>query len=204
MASSLLHRCSRRLLAAISVSIVLALGIFPALAQTLPDRTPDPSASGEHFSKADLAQAEPLLRSSLAAQLANLDTAAAGQSEREQLAAMAQVRSALGAYLDLASRAPQFQESGYRYVLAWKGAVFTRQRAMRAARSEPELQSVCDELQNVASRLAALARSDKFAPDPAVWQWQVAALSEKKEQLEKLLAGKSSGGFFEISIGPAI
>ncbi len=137
-------------------------------------------------------RAEPMLRSSLESRLKSLDAAAVTQSERQQLAATAQARSRLGAYIYLAIGAPQFQETAYRYVLAWKGSVFARQMAIRAARSNPELQATCDELQLVSSRLSAIALDDVSSQARADWQRQVSALSEKKERLEALLAEKSA------------
>src|SRR5437868_6668139 len=141
----------------------------------------DPSdAAAVYIKQRDFARAEPLLRSALEARLAGLDAAASGQSERQQLAAMVQVRGALSAYLHLAILAPQYQESAYRYVLSWKGSVFTRQRAMRAALSEPELQRVGIQLQNVASGLSALAQDARAALDRPVWQRQMAIMTDKK------------------------
>src|SRR5262245_51090606 len=101
MNASLLHLFRKSLLVALSLADILAVAILPACAQRLPDVSPTAVNSGDAVSNKAFAQQEPLLRSALELQLASLDTAAAGQSEREQLAAVARTRSALGAYLHL-------------------------------------------------------------------------------------------------------
>jgi CHAT domain-containing protein len=182
--------------------LVVACGVLcncdsQLFAQNRPDAPQGPLAdpselAAVYIKQHDFAQAEPLLRSALETTLAGLDAAAAGQSERQQLAAVAQVRGALSAYLHLAIVAPQYQELAYRYVLTWKGSVFTRQRAMRAALSEPELQPLLVRLQNVASSLSSLAVTVPAPIERPSWQRKVADLSDKKEQLEQLLASKSA------------
>jgi CHAT domain-containing protein len=80
----------------------------------------------------------------------------------------------------------------YGHILCWKGAVFIRQFISRAARIEPELKPLFQELELVSLRLSNLAFS---VPDPKQresWQRQTAELSDRKETLERDLATKSA------------
>jgi tetratricopeptide (TPR) repeat protein len=140
----------------------------------------------------DYAQAERFLRQGLEISRDNLDLAAAVQSERQQLAMASHLRCTLDAYLDLAPRAKHGGEPAYRPVLAWKGAVFARQRRFRLQRRHPELADAFAQLESMASRLATLA----FAvPDPeqqATFRRQIEELTEEKERLESDLARRSA------------
>ena len=144
--------------------------------------------------------AEILLRKALEITRSNLRLAAAGQSERQQLAMSRALRYGLDAALSLDRQAKHTGEGAYRSVLSWKGAVFAQQREVRVFRraiqragGQPEVIQMFDDLQGTARRLATLALA--VPPDPKqqpAWRRQVAELTERKEHLEGELARRSA------------
>jgi CHAT domain-containing protein/tetratricopeptide (TPR) repeat protein len=143
-------------------------------------------------SKGDYARAEPLYRRALDIQRRVLQETFAVLSERQQLAMTRRLRRTLDGYLSVTSRADRTPQRSYRYVLAWKGAVFVRQRETRLAGARPELAPLLDELQRTASELAAVVFSP---PDPSqheAWEQRVGELSEKKERIEAELARRGA------------
>jgi CHAT domain-containing protein/Tfp pilus assembly protein PilF len=149
----------------------------------------------------DLQQARRLLRRALEISRANLELAAAAQSQRQQLAMLGELRFRLDAYLSLAVQTGEAPVDQYREVLAWKGAVGRRQRFGRLARRQPELARDFAELDRVSSHLAALALA---APDPGRLQdrrKQIQQLTLEKERLEAALARHSASFRQEQELG---
>jgi len=151
-----------------------------------------------HWAQGDVDRAEVLLRRTLEIARSNLKLAAAGQSERQQLAMTQALRYILDVALSLDRQAKHTGEGAYRSVLSWKGAVFAQQREARVFRRaverapQPEIIPMFDDLQGTARRLATLALA---VPDPkqqTAWRRQVATLSEQKEHLEVELARRSA------------
>jgi len=122
----------------------------------------------------------------------NLELASLVQSERQQRAMSDTLRFQLDNYLTLALEAHDYQEEVYRHVLASKGTVLTRQRALRAVAAQPAIQPAFDELQQVAERLAALVLATPKPAERDVWQQQVAELTLAKERLEADLSRSSA------------
>ena len=160
------------------------------------------------WAQGDLAEAEPLLRKALEISRGNLELAAAGQSERQQLAMTQALRWELDAALSLDRRVKRTGEGAYRSVLSWKGAVFAQQREVRVLRRavqrtrQPEIIPMFDDLQDTTRRLATLALA---VPDPKqqpAWRHQVAELTERKEHLEGELARRSRAGPEANDSGP--
>jgi CHAT domain-containing protein/tetratricopeptide (TPR) repeat protein len=141
----------------------------------------------------DSARAEPLLRRALEICRANLELTAATQSERQQLAMTRALRVRLDAYLDLAAQARQPGESAYLHVLAWKGAVFLRQRRLHLQRQRPGLADTVARLDHTTGRLAALALAAPGSRQQVAYRRQVQELTEEKERLEADLARRSAG-----------
>src|SRR5262249_43608130 len=112
-----------------------------------------------HYRTHNLVQAEALLSRALIASRRNLELAAQAQSEQEQLALAQLLRQDLDGYLSVAPLAGQPPDAAYQHALAWKGAVFARQRWLRLARSaaDPETARLVRDLQQTANALAALA-----------------------------------------------
>ena len=146
----------------------------------------------------DLAGAEPLLSRALKITRGNLELAAAAQAERQQLAMVHALRSGLDDYLSLTQQAQLPAASAYHYALAWKGAVFQRQRHARTARHvllearDPELVRRLNELQDTTRQLATLALAMPDPQDPPAWRRRIAELTARKERLEAELAGQSA------------
>jgi CHAT domain-containing protein/tetratricopeptide (TPR) repeat protein len=142
----------------------------------------------------DAKQAEPLLREALAVSRGNLQLAAGIQSERQQLAMAEAHRDVLDRYLSLAPAAGLAHAEAYQHLLAWKGAVFTRQQHLRLLRTaaDPETARLLTELRAVTSYLATLAFAipdDKTQDD---WKRQVRQLTEERERLEAAVAARSA------------
>ena len=136
-----------------------------------------------HWAQGDLAGAESLLNQALDINRGNLELAAAAQAERQQLAMAQALRFDLDAHLSLTQDAKRSGEPTYRQVLAWKGAVFARQRWSRNQRRllqadrQPEVARLVSDLQDTITRLATLALT---TPDPKqleAWHRQVADLT---------------------------
>jgi len=166
----------------------------PDTAQTLNN------LSDLHWAQGDVDGAEILLKKALEITRSNLRLAAAGQSERQQLAMTQALRSRLDAALSLDRQAKHTGEGAYRSVLSWKGAVFAQQREVRVFRrvvqragGQPEIIQMFDDLQDTTRRLATLALA--VPPDPkqqSAWRRQVADQTERKEHLEVELARRSA------------
>ena len=108
------------------------------------------------------------------------------------------LRSGLDAYLSVALDAHRPGEPTYRQVLAWKGAIFARQRWSRNQRRllqadrQPEVARLVGDLRDSTTRLATLALT---TPDPKrleAWHRQVADLTARKEALEVELSRRSA------------
>jgi CHAT domain-containing protein len=151
------------------------------------------------WAQRDYAGAAPLLQQVVEIDQGNLELAAAAQSERQQLAIAQRLREHLDGYLSLSPLARLAPEETYRHVLAAKGAIFERQRRLRARRrwfrANPQAPAArrFAEYEQTVRQLAtlALARPDpqraRAGPD------QVAALSRRKDELEAELARLDPG-----------
>lgn len=133
------------------------------------------------------AEAKPLFVESLRLYRDSLNLAASIQSERQQLAMLAKVRGALDKFISFALDQPESAGDVWAEVLAWKGLVLHRQRAIRALSASPELAPVAAELETVVSRLAILSFNSQ-GPSADERRTQLAELLAKKESLEQKLA----------------
>jgi CHAT domain-containing protein len=145
-----------------------------------------------HWSRGDATGAADLMRRVLVLSRGNLERAAAIQSQRRQLAMLANLRQGLDVYLSLAIEAKQTAERQYEPVLAWKGAVSLRQRNQRLVRRHPELAADFAALDRVAARLATLALAVPDSKSLEANRRQIQELTEEKERLESSLAGRSA------------
>jgi CHAT domain-containing protein len=145
-----------------------------------------------YWSQGDYARAAPLLQQALEITRSGLDLTAVGQTERQQLAMTAVRRSILDAYLALAARAHQVGAPAYRHVLAWKGAIFARQRRLRLLRQSPDLAADFDRLEHTTSHLARLALAESAPNQQGKYRRLLQQLTEDKERQENDLAQKSA------------
>jgi CHAT domain-containing protein/Tfp pilus assembly protein PilF len=145
-----------------------------------------------YYAQGDYARAEPPYRQAVAIIRKQLDSTAAVQSERQQLAMLQSARGYLDCYLTLAARSNRFVESVYREVLAWKGIVLRRQRQARAGGETPELLAIFAQLQMVAAQLSRLAWATPEPKQEAGWRERVDQLSAKKDRLEAELSSHST------------
>jgi CHAT domain-containing protein/Tfp pilus assembly protein PilF len=164
--------------------------------QALGEQHPDYAGSlnnlaALYHSQGDYARAEPLLRQGLEIYRSHLDLTASVQAERQQLAMNDMLRSNLDAYLALAVRAQQAGSPAYRHLLAWKGAVFVRQRRLRLERQHPELAADFARLQHTTSQLARLALATPAPNQQQAYRRLLQQLTEDKERQESDLASKS-------------
>ncbi|MCH7729591.1 MAG: CHAT domain-containing protein, partial [Planctomycetes bacterium] len=139
----------------------------------------------------DYAKAEPLFRQSVAITLKHLRLTAVVQSQRQQLAMTNALRFHLDSYLSFAVTSDRYNESAYRQLLAWKGLVSSRQRALRTLGDRPKLRPTFEELKSVTQQLATLAFQTPTPERKKVWQEQIVKLSEQKEILEAKLSRNS-------------
>jgi CHAT domain-containing protein/tetratricopeptide (TPR) repeat protein len=165
----------------------------------LGDRHPQTARSRKRlgfvlWARGDLAGAARLTEEALTAAEANLYLAADGQSERQQSAMVRSLRGHLDQFLSLAHAASYRPEASYGHVLRWKGALFARQRrsnqGRRAAGADREVARLITEYEATARRLANLALGNP-GPRGGDRDRQVAALAERKEQLEAELSRAS-------------
>jgi CHAT domain-containing protein len=164
--------------------------------QTLGEQHPSHAATVVNLAALSWAQgqpdrAEPLLQRAAQTWRDNLDLAAAGQSERQQLAMTGQLRGVLDAYLSLAPRARQSGAAVYRQVLAWKGSVLLRQRWLRQRR-HPDLARGLAELDQLTGRLANLVFATPSPPQQEARRQLIRQLTEQKDRLEAELARQST------------
>ena len=129
------------------------------------------------------------MRTALDAARENVGRTFAVLSERQQLILITRWRSRLEAYLTLALRTGQPDEVIYSQVLAWKGAVFGRQRLIRLARKRPDLRDKFEELQRNHSQIEALSRAEPASGPLTAWRQELKALIDRSEALETELSG---------------
>ena len=170
--------------------------------QVLGERHPSYAESlsnlaGLYLFMGDAAKAEPLSAQALRIGRENLDAAAGVQSERQQLRMASIARAYLVNYLSIAALANVPAEDVYAHVLAWKGAVSARQRAMRRLRQSldpnrsPELARLFDDLEATSRELSNQSQRVP-SPDAMVAHRQkLAELSDRIERLQKELAANS-------------
>jgi tetratricopeptide (TPR) repeat protein len=150
------------------------------------------------YFQGDSVAATPLLRQSLEITAENLELAAAGQSERRQLAMARSLRENLDAYLLLAPLTHVSVEETYQLVLTWKGSVLARQRRNRELRrvarrdGDPEVARLVAALEETSLALANTALAVPESRDQETWRRGVAGLSAEQEQLEEALAARSA------------
>lgn len=149
---------------------------------------------GVYFAAGKYHDAERCFRKNLEISRRDLELASLIQSERQQRAMLARVRDHLDVYLSVAFRAGVSTDETYRPLLRWKGAVFERQRRLQQARDDPSSQRIHAELQQIASRLAAVALAAPEAGSRDAWERGVAELTDRKERLEAELVPRTSGG----------
>jgi hypothetical protein len=136
----------------------------------------------------------PLLHQSLAITRRNLELSALVQSERQQLTLAQKLRWHLDYALSLVSQAQLPAEETYQEVLVWKGAVFARQRWLRARRmaSDPKAGKFIADLETTSRRLAALTFNLPEPTQQQAWRAQLEELTEQRERLEKELTAVSA------------
>ena len=140
----------------------------------------------------DYAGARPYYEQALAITGKNLALAAAGQSERQQLAMARSLREYLDAYLSLAPRADIPGDPAYRPLLRWKGAVRARQQTHGLDSTDPDIASLVAQRRSASSKLAKLAFAVPPVQQQAAWRRQLEELSREKERLEAELSRRSA------------
>jgi CHAT domain-containing protein/Tfp pilus assembly protein PilF len=149
--------------------------------------------AGLYQDRGDYTRAEPLLQRALRIRRRNLELAASVQAERQQLTMAASLRGSLDSYLTLAAQAGAPASPAYAEVLAWKGMVSRRQQMLHLARdtTNPEITQLLEDLQQCTARLAGLALATPGPRQRDAWRQQLRELTDRKENLEGRLAGRS-------------
>lgn len=150
-------------------------------------------------SEEQLSEALPLIEEAVSLARKRVEQLSHIQSERQQLATVANFRSVLDRYLTLAFATEVPVAKLYDQVLGWKGAVFARQlrlRELRAAMAEQDRDSeiLISELDSISCQIAAKVFDNSLTIDKTR---QLDELTRRKEQLEIQLAERS--GKLEVS-----
>jgi CHAT domain-containing protein/Tfp pilus assembly protein PilF len=176
-----------------------ALGIRKA---ALGERHPDYAQSLSHLGalawrQDDLARAGRLLTDVLAITQRNVDLAAAGQSERQQLAMAQDLREHLDVYFSIAPLSKISPHDAYARLLGAKGAIFERQRRIRSVRArhrgDSEAARQTEDYAQTVAQLAALALGTPDPKKPEDWKARVEVLSQRKDKLEAELSRRDAG-----------
>lgn len=149
--------------------------------------------AGAHDILGEYAEAESVGEKAVGITLQVLGLLMAGQSELEQLGTAQQARRAIDVYLSVAGQAKVSAATRYRPVLAWKGAVFRRQRLARLARADPRWSKVYAELESTARALAAVYQRWRALPRDGsdartALKAETFRLTERLESLERELS----------------
>jgi CHAT domain-containing protein len=149
------------------------------------------------WTQGDLVPAGRLLTEALAVIQRNVDLAAAGQSERQQLAMTQALRGYLDAYLSIAPLSKISPHDAYAHLLGAKGAVFERQRRIRTLRAQhrgdPEAARQTEEYARTVAQLATLALGAPDPRKPEEWKARIEVLSLRKDKLEAELSRRDAG-----------
>jgi CHAT domain-containing protein/tetratricopeptide (TPR) repeat protein len=149
------------------------------------------------WAMSDAASAASLLKQALEITEANLDLAAAVQSERQQLAMTRSLRWNVDGYLSLSPHARILPRDTYRYLLGTKGAIFERQQRIRAQRRrhppDSEAARRFEEYTQTVAQLAALAMGAPDPKKPEEWKARIEDLSRRKDKLESELSRLDPG-----------
>jgi CHAT domain-containing protein/tetratricopeptide (TPR) repeat protein len=140
----------------------------------------------------DLSRAVPLAGLALALTRHRLELLSATQSERQQLAAVAEMRYRLDVFLSVSASFPEMAAVSHTEVLALKGAVFARQQQARLAAGEnSDVRALVESLQGVSRELTSLALNTPPPEAQARQRQRLEILTRQKEALEVQLAGQS-------------
>ncbi|MCA9052707.1 MAG: CHAT domain-containing protein, partial [Planctomycetaceae bacterium] len=133
-------------------------------------------------------EASDLIRATLSYDEELVRQASRFQTERQQLTTQQSLRSTLDRYFSCGD-ALESPDEAYRHVLQWKGAVFTRQRQLRAAARRPESAGAFADWSRVTGQLATLSLRPPYPDEAEVWNHQIRLLTLRKDDLEyELLA----------------
>jgi CHAT domain-containing protein/Tfp pilus assembly protein PilF len=172
--------------------------------QVLGDRHPETANTLSNLatlfeSQGDSAGARSLCQEAVNIVRRILDLAADALTERQQLAMAEMLRPRLDGFLSAAPRVGIGIPESYQHVLTWKGAILERQRQLRQWRRRlredprPEVARDAAEWQAIVVRLATRALAQPGPEGPDAWRNEIAALTERKEQLEEALALRNAG-----------
>jgi tetratricopeptide (TPR) repeat protein len=140
----------------------------------------------------DYPRAAPLYKQALEITRRNFDLASSVESERQQLAMAETLRYRLDNYVKLVRAEAKYADPVYREILAWKGAVTTRQQLMRALTAQPEIAPVAEKYQQVTSQLAMLSLGTPTSAQRNSWRTRIDTLQTEREQLEVDLSALSA------------
>jgi CHAT domain-containing protein/Tfp pilus assembly protein PilF len=146
-----------------------------------------------HYMQGQNAEAEVRCREALEVTRQHLELTSAIQSERRQLAMTRKNRHYLDTYLAIGQDPLQSPTLAAQWVTRWKGAVWMRQRKLRALSSDPQLSAKFQQFQLTSAEIAQLAMNPPHHQDIHGWRRRLDQLAQQSEQLEQDLAAKSSG-----------
>ena len=197
-----LYRCPRELREG---GAALSRGAFAIRKQVLGETHPDYACSLNNLAGCEIGlrsfgaaaghaqQAAEIMRQ-------HLEQTAAIQSEHGQLLMIDDVRPVYSMFLSAGRAAKTPPEIVYDEVLAWKGAVTSRQAMLNALRRDlakkPQVAALYGELEAATSELAVFTNRVPTGPERETYQKRLDELSEQVEELQVKLA-KVSAPFAE-------
>jgi len=146
-----------------------------------------------YLDMAEPSKAARLAHQALVARTAASDVTFAAQSARLRLQLLSNYHHVLNLYLSVALPHNADPAEIHGHVLAWKGAVASRQAEERIALEQPELMPLLDNLRQARTGLAQLAQSPPRDPKRHKdWVRRLHAVEADKERLETELAFQSA------------
>jgi CHAT domain-containing protein len=148
-----------------------------------------------YYALRDFAKAQPIAFAALKIARERLNQTSAVQSERQQLRMAEAARVRLDNCVTLTDKAGLPAEPVYAEVLAWKGAVTARQRAMRQLRNgqqNPQVAELYQQLASTASQLNSASRAMPKSGQEGIYRRRLAKLSEDLEATQQKLAAVSA------------
>lgn len=149
------------------------------------------------FESGDARAAEMLGRQSVQIILEHLEATAAGQTEEAQAAFLRKQQFVLNAYLSYSGAAKPAAEDAYAVLLPWKGAITSRQRLTRFARTalgdaDKETVELFARLDGVSRQYASLVNRPFDPRTAGSLPKRLRELGDEREKLEVELSGRTA------------
>ncbi len=140
----------------------------------------------------DFTRAEALYYEAIEIQLANLEESANVLSQQRQLVMAQSVGYLIDNYIRCCLALRQLPSRGAEVLIAWKGAVLVRSRAVQIAASDPIIAKQLSKVQAISRRLSDYHRTLPSSSELVQWKRGLDQLNAEKEQAESGLMQMSA------------